>query len=66
MQNINIAKFDSMTGAMRDERLRARAGSLDPREMLKRLSDLKKLPNGCKVPPVPELVSKGKSVPPGQ
>ena len=49
----------------RDENLNRRVSSLDPREMLKRLSDLNKLPNGCKVPPVPQLYSKGKSLPPG-
>ena len=52
--------------AMQDDILRGRVSSLDPREMLKRMSDMKKLPSGCKVPPVPALMIKGKTVPPGE
>ena len=47
----------------RDEVLFNRVQSLDPREFIKRLSDLNRLPKGCKLPPVPELVHKGKSLP---
>ena len=73
MQNIQIQSFDTKNkqsrisnAAMQDDRLRGRISSLDPREMLKRMSDLKKLPSGCKVPPVPALMKKGKTVPPGE